>query len=123
MAWRLPTTRLEEAERLLGPTRDRVHAVEYRWLDEIRTTTLFAYRFEAALFRPVAADGHAHVCDHAVRPLGQAEEVGDFLALHEAAGIELRLMNNLWPYWTAVTKSTMGFSGIRLPNAHPPDQS
>jgi hypothetical protein len=120
MAWRLPTTGLDDAERLLGPERDRVHAIEYSWLDQLRAATLFAYRFDASLFRPVAADKHAHVCDHPVRPLGPAEEVGDLLALHQAAGIELRVVNNLWPYLTAVTRSTLGFSGIRLANAHPP---
>jgi hypothetical protein len=43
--------------------------------------------------------------------------VGDLLALHEAAGIELRLMTNLWEFWDAIVASTLEFSGIRLANA------
>lgn len=33
------------------------------------------------------------------------------------AGIELRLVSSLWPWWDAVIASTVGFSGIRLRNA------
>ncbi|WP_370939740.1 DUF6886 family protein [Amycolatopsis sp. cg13] len=41
------------------------------------------------------------------------------LRLHEEAGIQLRVLSNLWPFWDAVTASTAGFSGIRLRNARP----
>jgi hypothetical protein len=44
---------------------------------------------------------------------------GDLLALHEAAGIQLRLLPNLWPWWDEVIESTLGWSGIRLRNACP----
>ncbi|WP_368860583.1 DUF6886 family protein [Streptomyces ginkgonis] len=54
-----------------------------------------------------------------IRPLGPAEPVGDLLELHRAAGIQLRVLDNLWPYWAAVTGSSPGFSGIRLRNAKP----
>jgi hypothetical protein len=54
-----------------------------------------------------------------VRPPGPPERVGDLLALHAAAGIELRLMPDLWPWWDAVVASTVGFSGIRLRTATP----
>jgi hypothetical protein len=45
--------------------------------------------------------------------------VGSLLEAHEAAGIELRLLADLWPYWKQVSTSTLGFSGIRLRNALP----
>jgi len=35
------------------------------------------------------------------------------------AGIQLRVLNNLWPFWDIVINSTVGFSGIRLRNAKP----
>jgi hypothetical protein len=53
-------------------------------------------------------------------PLGPPEPVGDLLALHEEAGIQLRVLADLWPFWDAVVGSTVGFSGIRLRNALPP---
>jgi hypothetical protein len=45
--------------------------------------------------------------------------VGDLLALHEEAGIQLRALDNLWPWWHEVIESSVGFSGIRLGNAKP----
>jgi hypothetical protein len=45
--------------------------------------------------------------------------VGDLLACHADAGIELRVFDNLWPFWDEVITSTSGFSGIRLRNARP----
>ena len=62
---------------------------------------------------------HAMVATRPVRPLGPAEPVGDLFALHESAGIQLRVLPNLWPLWDAVIVSTLGFSGIRLRNASP----
>jgi hypothetical protein len=52
-----------------------------------------------------------------VEPLGPAEPVGDLLALHEDAGIQLRVLPNLWAFVDAVAASTLDFSGIRLRNA------
>lgn len=66
-------------------------------------------------------DPHAFVAVHPVRPLGPAEPVGDLLDLHARAGIELRLATSLWPWWHAVTATSIGFSGIRLRNAASPD--
>ena len=50
-------------------------------------------------------------------PLGPAEPVGDLIAAHDVAGIELRVVNDLRPWWSAVIASTVEFSGIRLRNA------
>ena len=118
MAWLTSATTDEDRDGVLGPGGgDRVHAVEYGWLEAIRTVQLYAYRFDAADFRPFGLYTSAWVCEHEVRPLGPAEPVGDLLELHEAAGIQLRVLPNLWTFWDAVTASTLGFSGIRLRNA------
>ncbi|MDX8141158.1 hypothetical protein SK854_03480 [Lentzea sp. BCCO 10_0061] len=101
----------------------RVHAIEYGWLERMRTVELYAYRLPASMFRPFGEDGaggaHAHVATEPVMPLGPAERVGDLFALHEEAGIELRVLANLWPFWDEVTRSSLEFSGIRLRNALP----
>jgi hypothetical protein len=98
-----------------------VHAVEYGWLAAIRSVELYAYRFAAEDFRPFddSPEPHAQVGERPVRPLGPAERVGDLLALHEEAGIQLRVLPNLWTFWDAVIAGTLGFSGIRLRNALP----
>jgi hypothetical protein len=48
--------------------------------------------------------------------------VGNLLELHEQAGIQLRVLPSLWPFWDAVIVSTLGFSGIRLKNAAPDER-
>jgi hypothetical protein len=121
MAWTVPDTTASDRERILGPGGgDRVHAVEYGWLDRIRTVELFAYRLPAKYFRPFGGRvPHACVSTVTVEPLGPPEPVGDLLRLHEGASIQLRVMSNLWAYWDAVRSSTLGFSGIRMANALP----
>jgi hypothetical protein len=54
-----------------------------------------------------------------VWPLGPPEPVGNVFELHDAAGIQLRVLPHLHEFWAAVIASTLGFSGIRLHNAVP----
>ncbi|WP_018681809.1 DUF6886 family protein [Actinokineospora enzanensis] len=115
MAWVGPTTSPDDHDRIIGPGGGtRVHAVEYGWLDAIRTVRLYAYRLPAEPFHSV---GHAMVTTETVEPLGPAEPVGDLFALHDEAGIQLRVLPELHAFWAAVTTSTLEFSGIRLHNA------
>jgi hypothetical protein len=51
-----------------------------------------------------------------VRPIS-VESVGDLIAKHETAGIELRVVTNLWPLIDAIVGSGLGFSIIRKQNA------
>lgn len=119
LSWPLATTTDSDRSTLLGAS-PRVHAIEYGWLEALRTTTLYAYRFAAADFTPFGSpEPHAHVATVAVRPLGPAEPVGSLISAHEEAGIELRVVANRWAYWRRVTASTVGFSGIRMRNARP----
>ncbi|GAA1975710.1 DUF6886 family protein [Amycolatopsis minnesotensis] len=116
MAWATPSTTDDDRARFLGPgAGERVHAVEYGWLEAMRTVRLFAYRFPAERFVPMG--DHAWVAVEPVEPLGAAERVGDLFELHEAAGIELRVLPKLSEFWASVVASTCGFSGIRLRNA------
>ena len=119
MAWATPQSSTEDIGRIIGLGGGaRVHAVEYGWLERIRTARVFAYRLPAAAFRPIGEpDPHAFVAVNSVRPLRPPEPVGDLLALHEAAGIQLRVLPALTEFWAAVTASSLGFSGIRLRNA------
>jgi Family of unknown function (DUF6886) len=121
MAWTGPATTPADRDRILGPGGgERVHAIEYGWLAAISTVRLYAYRLPAERFRPLRPDDpYAQVATEPVEPLGPAEPVGDLLRLHEEAGIQLRVLPNLWPFWDEVIVSTLDFSGIRLHNARP----
>jgi hypothetical protein len=121
MAWTLQSTTKADRDRILGAgCGERVHAIEYGWLEAVQKTTLFAYRLPADRFRPFGEpEPHAVVAEEPVEPLGPAEPVGDLIRCHEEAGIQLRLLTNLWQFWDAVIASSLGFSGIRLRNARP----
>jgi hypothetical protein len=121
MCWAGPRSTVEEQERLLGPGGgSRLHAIEYAWLERMRTTRLYAYRMNAVDFVPFGEPRpHALVSTVPVVPLGPAEPVGDLFALHAAAGIQLRVLTNLWALVDAVVASGLEFSGIRLRNAEP----
>jgi hypothetical protein len=121
MAWAEPGTTPADRDAILGRGGGvRVHAIEYRWLDRLRTVRLYAYRLPAEQFAPIGEPvPHALVATVPVVPLGPPVPAGDLLALREDAGIQLRVLPNLWPLWDAVVGSTLGFSGIRLRNALP----
>ena len=123
MAWPLPESDAGDVAQLLGPGFDvgvRVHAIEHGWLEAMRCVELYAYRLASGPFRPFGSPRpHAMVATQPVEPLAPAEPVGDLLGLHEHAGIQLRLSDNLWPWWDRVVESSLGFSGIRLRNARP----
>ncbi|TDE58608.1 hypothetical protein E1295_05080 [Nonomuraea mesophila] len=118
MAWAGPRTTQEDLARIVGAgCGDRVHAVEYAWLQAMMDVRLYAYRLAADDFKPIGDPPHAMVATVPVTPLGPPERVGDVFELHEEAGIQLRVLADLWPFWNEVTASSLEFSGIRLRNA------
>jgi hypothetical protein len=123
MAWVRDTTTEADRDRIIGAgCGPRVHAIEYAWLKPMQTTMVYAYRLPAGPFHYVSspdAEPHALVAAEPVTPLGPPEPVGNLIDCHAAAGIQLRLLDNLWSYWDEVIDSTVGFSGIRLRNAQP----
>jgi hypothetical protein len=96
----------------------RVHAVEGGWLERMRETCVFAYRLPEDSFARDPEVGGYWLSRERVVPL-EVIELGDLVALHAGARIELRIVPNLWPLWDRVTSSTLEFSGIRLHNAAP----
>jgi hypothetical protein len=121
MAWTVLTTSAADREHVLGPGGgNRVHAIEHGWVDRLLNVRLFVYRLPASRFTPIGEPvSHALVATEPVEPLGPPEPVGDLLRLHDDAGIQLRVLDNLWDFWDVVTASTLGFSGIRLRYARP----
>jgi hypothetical protein len=94
----------------------RMRAIEYGWLEALRTVELYAYRLPADSFEESEA---AVVATTEVTPLGPPERVGDIFDLHAEAGIQLRVLPHLHDFWDAAIASTLEFSGIRLRNALP----
>jgi Family of unknown function (DUF6886) len=104
----------EDVERWLDGDRSRrVAVVETGWLERLRTVRLYAYRLPQETFEPW---DKFFVSRQTVEPL-ELVELGDLLARHAAAGIELRIAPALYPLWDKVIATTLDFSGIRLRNA------
>lgn len=115
--WAAPGTSDDDVERFLDGDRSRrVHAVEGLWLERIRTARVVAYRLPVETFEQHPDVGGYWVSRATVEP-EELAELGDLLARHAEARIELRILPTLWPLWDRVTRSTLEFSGIRLGNA------
>jgi hypothetical protein len=114
--WAIDTTRDEDVEWFLtGDRGRRVHAIEARWLDALRTARVFAYRLPPETFEPYERAAGYFVSREAVEP-AEIVELDDLIGRHADAGIELRIVPELWPLWERVVASTLAFSGIRLRN-------
>ena len=112
--WASTETAEEDVERFLDGDRSRrVHTIEAVWLDRMRAARVFAYRVPEETFEPW---DRFWVSRRPVEPL-ELVELGDLLALHAGAGIELRISPELLLLWDKVVNSTLDFSGIRLRNA------
>jgi hypothetical protein len=114
--WATPETTPDDAELLDGA--GRVHVVEADWLDRMRRTRVYAYRLPAASFTHDDEVGGYWLSRETVLPAAMVE-LGDLVARHDDAAIELRALDNLWPTWNRVVASSLEFSGIRLHNAQP----
>jgi hypothetical protein len=114
--WASGTTTDDDVARfLLGNRALRVHALQVDWLDRVRSARLVAYRLPAESFERYERANGYYVSAQAVDPI-EVVEVGDVLDRHAAAGIELRIVPDLWFVWEQVIESTLEFSGIRLRN-------
>lgn len=116
--WPTGGTTTADLDAFCGGVVRRVHAIEWRWLERVRTARLVAYRLPPEPFTAYEQTGGYWVAREPVVPIS-VDPLGDLLALHETAAIELRLVPNLWPLWDRVVASSLEFSGVRLRNAAP----
>ena len=101
----------------LGGAR-RLHVIESAWLDRVRACQLYAYEFDPVPFQPKIVEAVYWVARCNVAPL-TVSPVGDLLSRHVEAGIELRIVKNLWPIIDAIVASGLEFSIIRKAYAQP----
>jgi hypothetical protein len=113
--WAEASSTRGDVERFLGgePAR-RVHVVEPEWFRPMRERRVVVYRMPEETF--VENDDRFWISSEAVEPL-ELVELGDLVARHERAAIELDSAQDLLGLWSRVVSSSLGFSGIRLRNA------
>lgn len=117
--WAGPRTTREDLARFLDARAGaRIHVIEERWLDRVRAATLYIYRMPEATFAESADTAGYWMSRDPVNASGRLE-IDDLVGRHKAAGIDLRVVPNLWPLWDDVVGSTLEFSGMRLRNALP----
>jgi hypothetical protein len=120
--WLTETTTEEDRVRFLGHSAaKRLHVMETAWAARVPACRLFAYRLPEEPFQSVG--DHAAGYWTSREPVGALEQVemGNLIERHAAAGIELRITPDIWPFWHSVIFSTLNFSGSRLKNATRPE--
>jgi hypothetical protein len=121
-AWIVDDTTDEDRVRYLGHSAaTRVHVVESAWAERIVACTLFAYRLPMETFTRVNDDDAGFWVSREPVAALDCIEVGPLVEKHAAAGIELRITPDVWPFWHSVIYSSMGFSGTRLRNTTVPE--
>jgi hypothetical protein len=116
LLWRTPRTTPQDLDHWWrGDRRRRMLAhIEEAWLERLKTTPIYRYRFAADAFENLD-DAGMWVSRRAVRAL-DVEPVGDLIAALEAADVELRVMPHLLSL-KGVWESGLHASGVRLRNA------
>jgi hypothetical protein len=99
-------------------TAKRVHAIELRWLDRMRATTLYRYDLSADDFAPWPDASGQWFAERPVVPVAVVP-LGDLLGLHVAADIELRAVPSLWPLHDLAVSDDWDFGIVRMSNAQP----
>jgi hypothetical protein len=112
-----PLTTPTDRARFLGPAA-AVVAIETTWIERVEQTTLYCYRLPPTTFECIDAGAGYYVSREAVSPTGVDLVVNPRNEL-ERRGVELRVLNELWPLHDAIAASSLVFSMIRMRNAEP----
>lgn len=114
--WAVDSTTDEDVDTWLdGDRTRRVAVIETAWLERLRSVELDAYHMPPEPF-DVVEDDRFYIASTPVEAIERVE-LGDLLARHAAAGIELRISPSLYPLWDRVIETSLEYSGIRLRNA------
>ena len=112
-----PRTSAEDAETFFGHTTATViAAIESRWLERMRTTTVYRYTLPSEGFVLRDEPAGYWVSGQEVRTV-EVEPIPDLMAALINASVELRVMPSLVPMRDAVIASTVEFGIIRWRNA------
>ena len=112
-----PRTSAEDVETFFHHTTATViAAIESRWLERLRSATIYRYTLPADGFVPRDATAGYWAAKHEARPI-EVEPIPDLMAALIESGVELRIMPSLVLLRDAVIASTLEFDIIRWRNA------
>ena len=107
--------RAEDFPALLAAGSRRTHTIQADWLARMKACALYCYAFESSPFALENPDAGHWVAHEDIAPV-EVTPVGDLLARHEEAGIELRVVRDLRPLIAGIVASGLGFSIYRRRN-------
>jgi hypothetical protein len=114
--WPLPTTTTADRDCWWSGVSGRiVLAIEWRWLDRLRTTPMYRYVFPDDTFESLN-DAGMHVSRQTVVPL-RVVPLRPLLDELRDGQIELRLCHSLVPLGSAIIQTSLHYSLIRMRNA------
>jgi hypothetical protein len=114
-----PRTTEQDVDRFLGSS-PAVVAIEQEWFERVRSCCLYCYHLPAESFECLDECAGYFVSRAPVVP-ARVEVVDDAIAALLTRGVELRVVQNLWPLRDAVVASSLQFSIIRMRNARKPN--
>lgn len=117
-AWTRNPTERAVFEATFATAARRVHAIESGWLARVRAVQLFRYDLPGDAFMPWETASGQWIATTVVRPLAVVP-MGDLLAVHAAADIELGVEPSLWPVHDLAISECWNFSIVRMANAQP----
>ena len=110
-----PQTADADVKRFLGEGKAAV-AIESGWFERLRSCRLFCYHLSADTFACIDECAGYYVSNVTVVPV-HVEVLDDLIPQLLKRGVELRIVQNLWPLRDEVVNSTLQFSLIRMRNA------
>lgn len=117
-AWPRHEGERADFETAFATSAPRVHAIESGWLERMRQVRLHRYDLPVDAFTPWEGASGYWTAATEVEPVAVAP-IGDLLALHADAGIELRVVPSLWPLRDLAVDDRWDFSIVRWANAAP----
>ena len=115
--WQGPDTTKEDDERFISYSEAKmIIAVEARWLETIRSATIYKYTFPPDTFTCFDENAGYYTSLVTVKPLS-VEPIGDLLDRLIEAKVEIRITPSLFPLQNTIKNSTLNFSMIRMRNA------
>ncbi|MDR3085596.1 MAG: hypothetical protein LBU47_04700 [Christensenellaceae bacterium] len=114
--WRETSAKADQAAFFSSPSTTHAIAIERGWFRRCAETTLYIYEFQPdgfALFDEIAG---YYVSETEQKPTRRQVVCDVFAALIER-GVELRVIDDLWPLCAKIQASSLGWSMIRMANA------
>lgn len=95
-----------------------VLAIEYKWFEVMKNTTLYLYEFNPSEFYLQDVIAGYYVSEEVETPINQII-INDIFPELFKRNVELRIVDNLWHLSREIQKSSLNWSMCRMKNATP----